>query len=336
MKSIPKFRLCSLAILGILIILMVGCVKQDVETYPIYKPTVPTVSTATATNITQTTAASGGNVTSDGGAAVTARGICWSTASNPTILNNHSTDGFGTGIFTRNVAGLCANSVYYVRAYATNAAGTAYGNQVTFSTQQGTGATVTDLDGNVYHTVTIGTQVWMVENLKVTRYRNGDSIHNVSDSIQWRNLTTGAYCNYKNDSVIANAYGRLYNGYSVLDSRNICPCGWHIPNESEWTILTTYLGGVQVAGGKMKETGYTHWLYPNTGATNESGFTALGGGFRADYSSFGSLILYGSFWSSTEYSANLKYIYLVSDGTNIYWFESSDRGGLSVRCLKDN
>ena len=140
--------------------------------------------------------------------------------------------------------------------------------------------TVTDQDGNVYHTVTIGTQVWMVENLKTTKYRNGDGIQNVTDSIAWWNLTSGAYCIYRNDVNNLATYGRLYNWYAVIDSRKLTPAGWHIPTDAEWTTLTDYLGST--CGDKLKEKGPNHWGGDNT-ATNETGFTALPGGNRAGW-----------------------------------------------------
>jgi len=135
--------------------------------------------------------------------------------------------------------------------------------------------TETDYDGNVYHTVTIGTQIWMVENLKTTHYRNGDPIPNVPDNTQWSNLTTSAYCNYNNDANNAKTYGLLYNWYAAINSLNICPVGWHVPSANEWKKLETYMGGVGVAGGKMKEAGTTHWISPNTKAGNSSGFSGL-------------------------------------------------------------
>ena len=299
--------------------------------------TVLTVTTNPMINITETTAAGGGIVLTDGGGAVTARGICWSIAINPTILNNHTTDGGGTGTFTSNVAGLCANSTYYVRAYATNASGTAYGNQLTFSTQQGTGATVTDLDGNVYHTVTIGTQVWMRENLKTIHYSNGDSIPNVIDPVHWLQVRTGAYCNYENDTVIASTYGRLYNGYAALDGRNICPCGWHVPTKDEWTQLFNFLGGFLVAGGALKESGTSHWASPNTG-TNSSGFTALACGARIYDGTFDGLLRYVYFRSSSAgNSSQYAWDCSIEYDDNEVWITNS--GGLnigeSVRCLKN-
>ncbi len=202
--------------------------------------TIPTVVTTTVSGVTQTSAQSGGTVNSDGGASVTARGVCWSTSPNPTTANNVTSNGTGIGSFTSSLSGLVANTTYYVRAYATNSSGTGYGNQITFSTASGT---VTDIDGNVYTTVTIGTQVWLVENLKVTRYRNGDAIPNITDATQWANLSTGAYCNYNNDINNANIYGRLYNWQAVTDVRNIAPVGWLVQTELVGEILLTFMVG---------------------------------------------------------------------------------------------
>ena len=196
--------------------------------------------------------------------------------------------------------------------------------------------TVTDIDGNVYHTVTIGTQVWMVENLKVTHYRNGYLIPNITDGTQWGSLKTGAYCNYNNDSNNADTYGYLYNWYAVNDSRNICPAGWHVPTDEEWETLETYLGGGTVAGGKMKETGTEHWKSSNTGATNESGFTALPGGYRRFDGIFHYVGGYGYWWSATEHNATYAwYHYVGFSYSNLNRYYYSKELGFSLRCLRD-
>lgn len=204
-------------------------------------------------------------------------------------------------------------------------------------------ATVIDIDGNVYHTVTIGTQVWMVENLNTTRYSNGDTIPNVTDYTQWGHLTTDAYCNYSNSSGQAITYGRLYNWYTINDPRKIAPAGWHIPYFSDWLKLMDYLGGDSIAGGKLKETGTKHWRSPNYGASNETGFTALPGGMRAgyhpiihSYGFFGYILSYGLWWTASEaINDNAMYI-LMSDFSNStsYGYRSKE-DGLSVRCIKD-
>lgn len=291
-----------------------------------------TLTTNSVSNISATQATCGGTITNNGGGNITARGVCWGTSSNPTISNNKTSDGTGTGSFASSLTGLQAETTYYVRAYATNAAGIAYGNQVSFLAANGSSSvTVTDIDGNIYHTVTIGTQTWMVENLKTTRYRNGTTIPNITDGTTWTNLSTGAYCDYDstpNNSII---YGKLYNWYAVIDSRNIAPTGWHVPTDAEWTMLTTYLGGESVAGGKLKETGTAHWIIPNLGATNESGFTALPGGRRGYY--IGSV---GNWWSSSEGIDIGVWIRSVDyNSSELYRYGLAKNSGLSVRCIKD-
>jgi uncharacterized protein (TIGR02145 family) len=309
--------------------LSVRCVRDGTQ--------IPILTTSLVSNITQTTATSGGNITSDGGSTIKARGVCWSTENTPSIVDCTTIDGTGTGSFTSNIAGLVANTTYYVRAYATNSAGTGYGNAVTFTTQAGTGGTVTDIDGNVYHTVTIGTQTWMVENLKTTKYRNSDVIPNVTGNPNWFNQTileTGGYCNYADNSNYAATYGRLYNWYAVSDTRNIAPTGWHVPSDAEWTTLTNYLGGEDVAGGKLKEAGTAHWKSPNF-ATNESGFTALPGGFHLseEFYSIGDV---GAWWSSTEDTIGGAWIrYAANSIDNLYRWGDRKFYGYSIRCIKD-
>lgn len=297
---------------------------------------VLTVTTNPITNLNETEATGGGIVNSDGGVAVTVRGVCWSASVNPSLFDPHTVNGGGTGNFTSHIAGLCLNTTYYVRAYATNSTGTVYGNQISFLTPFGTGLTITDVDGNLYHTVTIGMQVWMLENLKTTHYSNGDAIP-VSDGSHWGGLTTGVYCNFNDDTVTANTYGRLFNWYAASDNRNICPCGWHVPANGEWSQLVTFLGGMAVAGGALKEAGTLHWASPNTGATNSSGFTALPAGYRLYDGSFNDLTKSGVFWTATSYSARYSFWYqLSSTNATIY---TDNQGlistGMSVRCVKN-
>lgn len=196
--------------------------------------------------------------------------------------------------------------------------------------------TVTDIDGNVYGTVTIGTQVWMAENLKVTKYRNGDPVSNVTDAAQWSNLITGAYCSYNNDATNSKTYGHLYNWHAVMDTRNLAPAGWHIPTDEEWTTLIDFLGGDGEAGIKLKESGTTHWSSPNFGVTNEAKFTALPGGYRGYNGTFTGLSAYGNWWSTTEFVSNaawwrgMSYSY-GGVGKDVAFKVS----GFSVRCVKD-
>jgi uncharacterized protein (TIGR02145 family) len=293
---------------------------------------LPIISTNTATSITATTATSGGNITFDGGGNITARGICWSISQNPnTALITKTNDGTGTGSFTSNLTGLSPGTLYYIRVYATNSAGTAYGNQQTITT---TTANLVDVDGNVYTTVTIGTQVWMAENLKTSKYRNGNSIPTNLTDADWTSATTGAYAIYNNNATNNTTYGKLYNWYSVVDSRNLCPAGWHVPSDAEWTILEYFLGGTTVAGGKMKTP--TDWNSPNTGATNESGFSGLPGGYRQPNGTYSAIGNAGFLWSSTEYATTYAwYRILNSNYGDSGRTANYKQNGFSVRCLRD-
>lgn len=300
---------------------------------------IPELSTNSLNNITSNSATCEGNITIDGGASISSRGLCWSTHSNPTISDNKTSEGTGTGTFISSLTGLIANTTYYVRAYATNSSGTAYGNEISFKTTLTGYGTITDVDGNVYHVVTIGTQVWMVENLKTTKYRNGDPIPNVSDGTVWSDLKTGAYCNYDNNANNSIASGRLYNWYAANDDRIIAPLGWHVPSDAEWTILTTYLGGENVAGGKLKEIGTTHWQSPNTDATNESGFTAIQGGYLDRSGIFNEFETKCFWWSSTTFYDNyneyawIRHLsYYNARITKSYMYNSM---GCSIRCVRD-
>lgn len=195
---------------------------------------------------------------------------------------------------------------------------------------------VTDIDGYVYETIKIGEQWWMAQNLKVTRYRNGDPIPNVTLNTVWIDLTSGGYCTYNNENTHVAVYGRLYNWYAVNDPRNIAPEGWHVPTDADWQTLIDYLGGNAVAGGKMKETGTVHWLDPNTGATNESGFTAVPGGCRDWTGHFTNKYLQAYFWSVTEMdSSNARcrnLDYYTAEAVRDFW---DKRAGFSIRCVRD-
>ena len=302
------------------------------KTFKTLAVSLPEITTTSISIITENSAQSGGNITDDGGASVTARGVCWSTSQNPTLSGSHTIDGNGTGSFTSNLTGLTPNMTYYVRAYATNSAGTAYGNEISFTTK----GLVTDIDGNVYYTVTIGSQVWMAENLKTTKHNDGTAIPLVTDPTQWGNLTTPGYCwNNNDETTYKNTYGALYNWYTV-NTGKLCPAGWHVPTDAEWTQLIDYLGGENIAGGKLKETGTTHWLSPNTGATNETGFTALPGGWRNEDGTFHSIENYGQWGRSTEYLTMWAWFRGMYSGfSNVDRHTLPRRDAFSVRCVKD-
>ncbi|SVC66337.1 uncharacterized protein METZ01_LOCUS319191, partial [marine metagenome] len=198
---------------------------------------------------------------------------------------------------------------------------------------------VTDIDGNVYEIVPIGEQMWMKENLRVTHYNDGSEIPTGYETLngEWSNLTTGAYAVYDDDPSNGEIYGNLYNWYAVDDERGVCPEGWNVPTDDDYTALSDYLGGTNVAGGKMKEEGFDHWNSPNTGATNESGFTGLPGGYRVDYDgSYNRRNYNGYFWTSTEdgnsnpWSWNLGY-----NHSRLNHLSGVKRYGFSVRCIRD-
>lgn len=417
--------------------------------------------------MTSTTAVSGGNITSDGGVSINARGVCWGSTANPVIADSHTIDGTGDGAFSSIITGIKNNTLYYVRAYATNSVGTSFGNQQSFTipstsllyvssivenltpalievnfslplaniipadssftvkdscfpslsiditsisisgskvflslyvyspvifghtislsynkpahnplqTSSGekvpsfykqivnnkvsplnseiifnanvTYGSVGDRDGNTYKTVQIGGQTWMAENLKATKFNDGTEIPYVTDTLKWGQLfinNSPGFCYYDNDPLTyRNTYGALYNFYAVADNRKICPAGWHVPTYDEWKTMITSLGGEDVAGSKLKETGSTHWIKTYSAminyATNETGFTAIPGGYR---SSFGNFVpyftigIYGYWWSSTigsrSYWAWCQYIVNVY---TIFRKEDMQGTGFSIRCLKD-
>jgi uncharacterized protein (TIGR02145 family) len=292
---------------------------------------LPTVTTADVTEISSTSATSGGDVTSDGGDPVTARGVCWNSLSNPTTADDHSTDGSGTGEFVTSLTGLTPNTLYYLRAYATNSVGTAYANEVSFTTLATgftCGSVINDSrNGKNYNTVLIGSQCWMKENLN---YATGNS-----------------WC-YGDLDTNCSIFGRLYDWYTIMNGaassnsvpsgvQGICPTGWHVPSYEEWNIIGIYLGGWGIAGKKMKEAGFAHWFPPNTG-TNESGFTALpGGGSGANGSNFQDLGSDGHWWSSLENEDGTFAwaVTLTCDSDPMISGLGLKTIGLSLRCLRD-
>lgn len=291
------------------------------------------ITTTNVSAITQTTAVSGGNIRVNWGP-VKARGVCWATTTDPKVEDDHTSDGTETGSFVSILTGLQPGTDYYVRAYATSETDTIYGSNISFTTKDF--ETVTDIEGNVYKNILIGNQTWMAENLRTTRFNDGTAIPLVKDEAAWAGLSTAAYCWYKNEEdAFKPVYGALYNWYSV-NTGKLCPSGWHVPGDDEWSSLTTLLGGENIAGGKLKEPGLTYWVEPNAGATNESGFSAFPGGFRYSDGKFFDFGFSSYWWSSKDYSGSrawFRFLY-YSDG-NIYRFNNDKKNGFSVRCLKD-
>jgi uncharacterized protein (TIGR02145 family) len=253
------------------------------------------------------------------------------------------------------LAGLTPSTTYYVRAYATNTVGTAYGNEVSFSTPPipafacGT-STVSDVDGNSYNTVQIGNQCWTQSNLKVSKYRNGDIIPTGLSNSAWQNSTSGAFAIYDNNLVNDGWFGKLYNHYAVMDTRGLCPTGWHVASDVDWNVLVKLLDfssdticnncyQSSIAGGMLKSNATQPiqggWYVSSIGATNTSGFTAEPGGFRNPTGSFIGFQYFGYWWTSTLHSAGALARRLDYDTGIILRFNSISTYGFSVRCVKN-
>ncbi len=319
-------------ILFISLLLSQAC-KKKTEDAPVAGP-VPVLTTTAFSNVLLSTAKLSGNITSDGGTFVTKRGFCWSSSTqNPTIQNDTIVSGNGAGFYSGTIKGLKGQTTYYVRAFAINSNGTGYGSILNMATLD---STITDIENNHYRIIQIGMQVWMAENLKTTKYRNGENITNVTTASGWNQAKTGAYCNYDNSGNLHTIYGSLYNFYAIADTRNIAPAGWHVPGNTEWDLMINLIGGKTVAGGKLKETGSAHWQSPNMGATNETGFTALPGGCRDDQGVFTAINEGGAWWMSTTSGSYLAWFCQMNkdDATffSIAWLEGF---GFSVRCVRD-
>lgn len=303
---------------------------------------IPTVVTGGVTTITQTDSKVSGIITSDGGSIITIRGFVWSTNPNPNIsLSTKTSDGIGVGTYSSSITGLNPNTKYYIRAYASNSAGTGYGDVVEFVTSisnvtmgvpcPGT-PIVKDIDDNTYNTVQIGTQCWMRENLKVTKYKNDEKIANVL--IDRQNATIGAWSYHLDDSYYNSNFGKLYNWYAATDTRGICPNGWHMPSPEEWQSLRNFLG--EQPGTKLKENNPTYWTgHYRDNPTNSSGFSARGAGIFYGYIS-SELKESARFWSNQAYdtqNANIRVLFFDLPEFPVALIPKGNQ--ISVRCLKD-
>ena len=318
---------------------------------------LPTITTSSPSSVGVDTVVIGGDISNDGGSSIVLRGVCYSTSTNPNMGNQRTEDGSGIGSFNTVLRGLTSSTTYYARSYAKNSNGVVvYGNEVSFTTTAslpgvrcpGT-PTVTDIDGNIYNTVQIGGQCWTQSNLKVSKYRNGDSIPTGLSNSQWSSTSSGAYAIYNNDPFNDGLYGKLYNHYAVADSRGLCPTGWHLPSDGEWNVLVKYLDPnadttchncfQNIAGGMMKNTGTQlslgGWFSPNVGATNQSGFTGLpgGGGGGNSYGGLGGLAIW---WSTTYAWGNFyRCRTIFNDYAGVNRTIGVPTDGFSVRCLKN-
>lgn len=333
--SLISFIKDTFLLLVVLITGLLSCTKSGITNDP---PVIaaPSLTTTAATIVTQYTAQSGGNVSSQG-AAVTARGVCWSINPGPTTADSKTSDSAGTGSYSSIMTGLTPSTKYYFRSYGTNSKGTSYGNELSFTTQDVSATSVTDIDGNIYSIVTIGSQTWMKENLKVTRYRNGDPIPTGLNNADWGATKSGACTLYNNDAGNNTVYGKLYNWYAAADPRNIAPEGWHVPSEAERSAIYGSLGGLDVAGGEMKEAGLTHWNSPNTGATNNSGFTGLPAGIRISTGEYFMMGSAGYWWTTTDYPGydDAEFMGLFANSAEGTQISDVKEMGISIRCIKD-
>jgi uncharacterized protein (TIGR02145 family) len=305
-----------------------------------------TATTATS-SVTSVVSYNGGNGGVHNGQVITSTGVSG-------LLATLKTGAFsnGNGSLTYTISGTPLTSG--TASFALNIGGKACVLTRTVSAAQTSGINFTsigvpvgsfqnnmsDIDGNTYKTVQIGTQVWMAENLKVSKYNDGSTVPNVTEDSIWEYNKTGASAYYNNDVANNVKYGKLYNWFAVSkttnNNKNICPTGWHVPTDAEWTVLTDYLGGADVAGGKMKEVGTTNWGSPNTDATNISLFTGLPGGNRRGGGSFDLAGELGVWWSATQYdSSSARYRYLMNYSSLVDSSFDSKKKGLSVRCVRD-
>jgi uncharacterized protein (TIGR02145 family) len=298
---------------------------KNFSTNPLEKPSVTTTE---VTNIDTTSATSGGNIKDNGGLSITARGICWSTSQNPTINDNNTSDGSGTGSFTSELTGLSEGTEYYVRAYATNDAGTAYGEEISFLA--GVNGTFTDSrDEQTYEWVRIGDQVWMAENLNYDQDSYGND-----------------WC-YGNNSSNCDTYGRLYDWAAVMQGvsssssnpsgvQGVCPDGWHVPSDEEWTELENYVSNDGHSGSVGTALKSTSGWNDNGNGTDDYGFSGLPGGARAYNGNFFDFGYEGHWWSATNNpSVNIWSRSLESSNelfTKEHWSPSY---GFSIRCLRD-
>jgi len=289
----------------------------------------PIVKNQNAQNVTYTSASFGGRIIDNGGEPILNRGICWGTNPNPTIENSKVEFSKSLKPFYHKLSDLNPNTTYYFRSFATNTIGTGYAEQFEFRTLKGT---VTDIDGNIYPTVQIGSQEWMAENLQVTHYRNGDEILDYGSKEIWGyEYFRAAYCMINNDPEIKSKYGLVYTFYAATDSRGLCPDGWHVPSMLEWNELISYLGGQVSAKNKMLNRSDPELNY------NASGLNGLPTGF-VDWFGYQSVPEYSVYWwtSTMLYQLDDRLCHYVSFGTNTEFMETMlGNSGLGIRCLKD-
>lgn len=324
MKS-RKFNL--LKIITLLLVFTSACQKPD---QPKTLAEVELIDIST----TDVSFSCSSRILNDGNDKIIEKGVCWSTINMPLKSMNSTSDGGGNDDYQSFATGLIQTGVYYVRPYAINSVGISYGDIMKIQTQKGDGKQVIDYDGNIYNTVQIGDQVWLKENSYAVHYQNGDNVYPTKNNAVFENLYINDTINPFSNSIKSTTYyGVTYTWEKVVDSRNICPTGWRPAENDDWLKLVTTLGGYDYAGAKMKEVGIEHWHKPNIGATNESGFTALPGGYNNSVR----VGLYAFWWSGGEEydSTNALGWYVKYDELGIYNFYTNKNVGMTVRCIKN-
>ena len=280
-------------------------------------------------SITDTSATFEARILSRGEGTISQIGYCWSTTENPTILSNNVNSILKDSInFSNSIYSLTKNTKYYARAFASNEMGISYSNQIEFSTL--------NKEDSLLESVKIGTQIWTTKNLDVSTYRNGDTIRHARTPEEWQDAASkgeGAWCYYNNDPKNGEIYGKLYNWHAVKNSRILAPSGYHIPSDLEWSLLTEYLGGEEIAGFKMKST--SGWANGGNG-DNSSLFNGLPGGYCYNNGNFYNMTENGYWWSSSESNTNLAWSRnLYKYNTKVGRFNDYKKYGFSVRCLRD-
>lgn len=332
MSDAKVFRIFEISKTVLFIAIGISCKRENTV--------LPEVNTTEITVVTPNSASCAGIVVSTGNTKLIEKGLCWSDSPSPTIKNNTSSTYIYPYLvpFELRIGELNSETTYFVRAYATSEAGTSYGNELSFITPidlTGEKSVVTDADGNIYQTIGIGAQVWMAENLKTTRFNDGTSIPFITSNLEWGHLIAPAYCWYNNDENNKDIYGALYNWYAV-GSGKLCPSGWHVPDDPEWAAIEIFLGGAEVAGGKMKFPGADYWKSPNFGAINSSRFNGLPGGMRGMDGVFENLREGNLLWTSTGNKSTSAW-YRAQDYLDAKLTRGSNTvlWGGSVRCIRD-
>ena len=298
---------------------------------------IPVLTTISAKPLADTIASSGGILGSyNSSSGIFISGVCWNSTGHPTLNDNKTIDVLVSDKFSSSLTGLIPNTQYYVRAFIISQIDTTYGNEVTFRTLlQGQ---VADIDGNIYNTIKLGTQIWMVENLKSTKLYDGAALELVSDSIElFAEPMSPRYCWYNNDKgKNKDVYGALYN-WEAVKTGKLCPVGWHVPSVHDWIILANTFGGSIYAGGSIKEAGTAHWVNPNIGATNIAGFTALPGGYLYDGFKEKGITCY--FWTNEPSPVwdFMAWSYQILNEEELLLLRSFPKySAISVRCVRDN